>query len=125
MGLIANIRRDIRFAKGLGRLLKRIKPVTLDSLDLVCDDLEEAVDRFGDRPAVEDERRSVSYREFDQLANRFGHWARGRNLKRGDVVALCDVELDEVLGHDSTVLDRAGVPKLRMTRGNDPGNNLS
>ncbi len=88
MGLIADIRRDVRFAKGLGRLLKRIKPVTLDSLDLVCDDLEEAVDKFGDRVAVEDERRSLTYREFDQLANRYGHWARGRNLKRGDVVAL-------------------------------------
>ena len=88
MGLIADIRRDVRFAKGLSRLLKRIKPVQLDSLDLVCDDLEEAVDRFGDRVAVEDEHRSLSYREFDQLANRFGHWARGRNLKRGDVVAL-------------------------------------
>ena len=88
MGLIADIRRDLRFAKGLSRLLKRIKPVTLDGLDLVCDDLEEAVDKFGDRVAVEDERRSLTYREFDQLANRFGHWARGRNLKRGDVVAL-------------------------------------
>jgi fatty-acyl-CoA synthase len=88
MGLIADIRRDVRFAKGLSRLLKRIKPVSLDSLDLVCDDVEEAVDKFGDRIAVEDERRAVSYREFDQLANRFGHWARGRNLKRGDVIAL-------------------------------------
>ncbi|HEV2083104.1 MAG TPA: long-chain-acyl-CoA synthetase [Brevundimonas sp.] len=88
MGLIADIRRDVRFAKGLSRLLKRIKPVSLDSLDLVCDDLEEAVDKFGDHVAVEDERRSLTYREFDQLANRFGHWARGRNLKRGDVVAL-------------------------------------
>lgn len=88
MGLLADIRRDIRFAKGLSRLLNRIKPVSLDALDLVCDDLEEAVDRFDQRPAVEDERRSVTYREFDQMANRFGHWARGRNLKRGDVVAL-------------------------------------
>jgi len=88
MGLIADIRRDLRFAKGLSRLLKRIKPVALDALDLVCDDLEEAVDKFGDRVAIEDERRSLTYREFDQLANRFGHWARGRNLKRGDVVAL-------------------------------------
>ena len=88
MGLLADIRRDIRFAKGLSRLLNRIKPVTLDGLDLVCDDLEEAVDKFDQRPAIEDERRSVTYREFDQMANRFGHWARGRNLKRGDVVAL-------------------------------------
>ena len=48
--------------------------------DLVCDDLEEAVDRFDQRPAVEDERRSVTYREFDQMANSFCHWARVRNV---------------------------------------------
>lgn len=88
MGLMANIRRDLRFAGGLSRLLKRIKPIELDSEVLVCDDLEEAVDKYADNVAVEDERRSLTYREFDSLANRFGHWARGRNLKRGDTVAL-------------------------------------
>ena len=88
MGLMANIRRDIRFARGLGRLLKRIKPIELDSDVLVCDDLEEAVDKYAENIAVEDERRSLTYLAFDGLANRFGHWARGRNLKRGDTVAL-------------------------------------
>lgn len=88
MGLMANIRRDMRFASGLGRLLKRIKPIELDSEVLVCDDLEEAVDKYAENVAVEDERRSLTYREFDGMANRFGHWARGRNLKRGDTVAM-------------------------------------
>lgn len=88
MGLIADIRRDLKFASGLRRLLDRIKPISLDSPVLISDDLEEAVDRFGDRIAVEDERKSLSYRDFDGLANRFGHWAKSRNLKRGDVVAL-------------------------------------
>ncbi|MFT4955107.1 MAG: fatty-acyl-CoA synthase [Brevundimonas sp.] len=88
MGLVANIRRDLRFVGGLRRLLKRIKPIQLDSPDLVCDDWEEAVDRFPDNIAVTDERRSLTYRELDTLANRFAHWARGRNLRRGDAVAL-------------------------------------
>ena len=38
MGLVANIRRDVRFASGLGRLLKRIKPIELDSPVLLPDD---------------------------------------------------------------------------------------
>lgn len=88
MGLMANIRRDVRFASGLGRLLQRIKPIELDGEVLVGDDLEEAVDKYAGNIAVEDERRSLTYREFDGMANRFGHWARGRNLKRGDTVAL-------------------------------------
>jgi fatty-acyl-CoA synthase len=73
MGLVANIRRDMKFANGLSRLLKRIKPITLDSPDLVCDDWEEAVDRFGDHVAIQDDQREISYRELDAMANRFGH----------------------------------------------------
>ena len=88
MGLVANIRRDVRFVKGLRRLLNRIKPIDLDSPVLVCDDWEEAVDRFPDNIAIEDDGRAISYRELDAMANRFGHWAQGRRLKRGDTVAL-------------------------------------
>ena len=88
MGLVANIRRNIRFAKGLSRLLKRIKPITLDGTDLVCDDWEEAVDKYPDHIAIEDDRRSLTYRELDAMANRFGHWAQSRRLKRSDTIAL-------------------------------------
>jgi fatty-acyl-CoA synthase len=97
MGLVANIRRDMRFVKGLRRLLNRIKPIDLDSEDLVCDDWEEAVDRFADNIAVEDDRRALSYRELDAMANRFGHWAQGRRLKRGDTVALVMLNRAEYL----------------------------
>jgi fatty-acyl-CoA synthase len=88
MGLAANIRRDLKFAAGLRRLLKRIKPIELDSPILLCDDFEEAVDKFGDNIAVEDESRKVTYRELDALANRYAHWARSRNLRRSDVIGL-------------------------------------
>lgn len=88
MGLAANIRRDIKFAGGLFRLLKRIKPITLDSDVLACDDIEEAVDKFGPNVAVEDETRKLTYREFEALANRYANWAKSRNLKRSDVIAL-------------------------------------
>jgi fatty-acyl-CoA synthase len=88
MGLAANIRRDLKFAAGLRRLLKRIKPISLDSDVLVCDDFEEAVDKFGDSIALEDETRSLTYRDLDGMANRYAHWARGRNLRRSDVIGL-------------------------------------
>jgi len=88
MGLAANIRRDLTFAAGLRRLLQRIKPIALDSDVLVCDDFEEAVDRFADNIAIEDEHRSLTYRDLDAMANRYGHWARSRNLRRSDVIGL-------------------------------------
>lgn len=88
MGLAANIRRDLKFASGLRRLLKRIKPIALDSDVLVCDDFEEAVDRYAENVAIEDEQRSLTYRDLDAMANRYGHWARSRNLRRSDVIGL-------------------------------------
>jgi fatty-acyl-CoA synthase len=97
MGLAANIRRDLKFAAGLRRLLKRIKPISLDSDVLVCDDFEEAVDRFGDNIALEDETRSLTYRELDGMANRYAHWARSRNLRRSDVIGLVMTNRPEYL----------------------------
>ena len=97
MGLVANIRRDMRFVRDLKRLLKRIKPINLDSPDLVCDDWEEAVDRFPDHIAIQDDQRSISYRDLDAMANRFGHWAQSRRLKRGDTIALVMLNRAEYL----------------------------
>jgi fatty-acyl-CoA synthase len=88
MGLVANIRRDLKFAAGLRRLLQRIKPIALDSDVLICDDFEEAVDKFGDNIALEDEHRALTYRDLDGMANRYAHWARSRNLRRTDVIGL-------------------------------------
>lgn len=88
MGLLAKLRRDWTFVTRLRRLYARIKPISLDSDVLVCDDFEEAVDRHGERTAIVDERRSFTYRELDGLANRFAHWAQSRRLHRGDTVAL-------------------------------------
>mgnify|MGYP001762522264 FL=1 len=88
MGFVANIRRDVRFARGLFRLLKRIKPIQLDSDVLVCDDFEEAVDKFPDNIAIDDGQRTLTYRDLDAMANRFGHWAKNRGLRRSDTIAL-------------------------------------
>lgn len=88
MGLLAGLKRELTFIGRLRRLLKRIKPIDLDSDVLVCDDIEQAVDAWPDACAIEDELRAVTYREFDALSNRYAHWARGRGVKRGDTVAL-------------------------------------
>jgi len=82
------VKREARFVRGLLRTLKRVKSIRPDSPDLACDDLEAAVDRFGTRTAIVFEGKSLTYAQFDALANRYANWARGRGIKRGDVVAL-------------------------------------
>jgi fatty-acyl-CoA synthase len=78
----------LRFVRGLRRTLKRVKSIAPDSANLIVDDLEAAVARFRDRPAITFEGRTLTYGELDALANRFAHWAKGQHLRRGQTVAL-------------------------------------
>jgi fatty-acyl-CoA synthase len=80
--------RELRFVKGLRRTLGRIKGIEGDSPNLICDDIEAAVDRHPQRTAFTFEGRSLTYAQFDALANRYAHWASGRQIKRGDTIAL-------------------------------------
>jgi fatty-acyl-CoA synthase len=88
MGLAARIAREIRFLAGLGRTLWRVRKVDPDSGVLVCDDFEEAVDKFEDHTALVFEGERYTYRQLDALANRFAAWADAQDLQRGATVAL-------------------------------------
>ena len=84
----ARVRRDLRFVRGLSRTLKRVRSIRPDSPNLVCDDLEAAVDRFPERTALAFEGRTLTYAQMDAMANRYANWAKARGIMRGDVVAL-------------------------------------
>ncbi len=88
MKLKARIARELRFIKGLGRTLKWVKPIAPDSKELICDDLEAAVDTHRDRPAITFEGKTLTYGEMDALANRYAHWAKEQGITRGQTVAL-------------------------------------
>ncbi|MBX3479809.1 MAG: long-chain-acyl-CoA synthetase [Caulobacter sp.] len=88
MKLQARLAREWKFIQGLRRTLKWVKPIAPDSANLICDDLEKAVDEHGDRPAITFEGRTITYREMDQIANRYAHWAKGQGITRGETVAL-------------------------------------
>jgi len=88
LGLVAHAKREIRFVGSLLRTLRRLKGLAPGSPQLICDDLEAAVDKHAQRTAIIFETRSLTYAQFDALANRFAHWATGRGIKKGDTVAL-------------------------------------
>lgn len=88
MSLKARIERDWRFMSGLRRTLNRVKTISASSSNLLCDDIQEAVEQWRDKPAINFEGRAVTYGEMDAIANRFAHWAKGQNLRRGQTVAL-------------------------------------
>jgi fatty-acyl-CoA synthase len=88
MTVWASAASELRFLSGLYRTLRRVHPIKRDAPRLACDDLEAAVDKYATRTAIEFEGRSLTYSEFDTLANRYAHWALGAGSKRGDTVAL-------------------------------------
>ncbi|HEY9216892.1 MAG TPA: long-chain-acyl-CoA synthetase [Phenylobacterium sp.] len=88
MSLKARLERDLRFVRGLKRTLKRVKSIAPDSSNLICDDVQAAVEKWRERPAIGFEGRTLTYGEMDALANRYAHWAKGINLRRGQVVAV-------------------------------------
>jgi len=88
MSFMANLQREQRFMRGLNRTLARVKSIAPDSANLICDDIQDAVDEWRDSPAITFEGRTLSYGELDAMANRFAHWGKGLNLRRGQTVAL-------------------------------------
>lgn len=88
MSVWAQAAREGRFLSGLLRTLRRVSSVAPDSAALVCDDIEEAVDRFGPNLAIVDEQVRATYAAFDARANRYANWATGLGLQVGDIVAL-------------------------------------
>ncbi|MBS0386763.1 MAG: long-chain-acyl-CoA synthetase [Proteobacteria bacterium] len=88
MDPVSRIAREIRFVRGLFRTLWRIRKIAPDSSMLICDDFEEAVDKFADHTAVLLENERLTYRDLDALANRFAAWGQAQGLKVGDTVAL-------------------------------------
>ena len=88
MNPLARLAREIKFVRGLFRTLWRVRKIAPDSPFLICDDFEEAVDKFADHTALVFENERLTYRDLDGIANRFAAWGDAQGLKPGDTVAL-------------------------------------
>ena len=83
-----DLAREFRFLDGLARTLWAVRKIDPDASVLVCDDFENAVDKFADRTALVFEGERYTYRQLDALANRFAAWALAQGIAHGDTVAL-------------------------------------
>jgi fatty-acyl-CoA synthase len=88
MGPLKRLAREVRFLDGLARALWSVRKIAPDSRVLVCDDFEDAVDKYADHTAMLFEGERYTYRQLDALANRFAAWADTQGLKTGDTVAV-------------------------------------
>jgi len=88
MSLTARLRRELKFLTGVLRTLGRVRGIAANSPRLICDDLEAAVDAYRARRAITEGRRTISFGELDEMANRFAHWGMEVGLRRGQTVVL-------------------------------------
>ena len=86
--MLARVRSEIKYAKGLLRVVRRMKVVNANPAKTLGDYLEDWARLFEDRPALTSERESFTYRQLDARANRYARWARAKGLVKGDAVAL-------------------------------------
>jgi len=84
----ARLKREWLFLGGLARTLLQVRSIASESPNLITDDLEAAVDRWRERPAITFEGAELTYGGLDALANRYAHWAEFAGLRRGETVAL-------------------------------------
>ncbi|MBL8549777.1 MAG: long-chain-acyl-CoA synthetase [Hyphomonadaceae bacterium] len=88
MTIFARIQEEWETLDGVIRSKAAYREIEAGADISVGKDLERTVDKFADNIAIRFEGRSLTYRQFDQRANRFAHWAIALGLKKGDVVAL-------------------------------------
>jgi fatty-acyl-CoA synthase len=86
--IVEPIAREFRFLSDLARTLWNVRKIHPNSNELICDDFEYAVDKFGDKTALVFENERYTYRQLDALANRFAAWADTQGIERGAVVAI-------------------------------------
>ena len=72
----------------LAALKKELQPRSAEEKDCVARQVERNAEQFGDRLAILFEGRSVTWAEFNALANRYAHCLKARGVHRGEVVSL-------------------------------------
>ena len=95
--MLARMKSEFAYARGLLRGVARTKVVGAAPTKTLGDYFEEWALRHGDRPALGSDGESFSYRQLDARANRYARWARGKGLGKGDVVALMMMNRPEYL----------------------------
>jgi fatty-acyl-CoA synthase len=86
--MITRLRSELSYVAGLVRVVRATKLVTNRPDRTLGDHLAEWAERHGDKPALGDDRESVSYRALDARANAYARWAQSQGLAQGDAVAL-------------------------------------
>lgn len=88
MGLFKRIKNEIIYLRAALRTLKTVGSVYERPKETYPDLIEHLARTKPNNIAIYFEDRAITYREFDEAANRYARWVLAQGLGRGDVVAL-------------------------------------
>ena len=88
MGLFRRIRNEIIYLRAALRTLKRLRNIYKNPKETFPDVIEHLARTKPDNIAIYFEDRKLTYREYNEEANRYARWAIAQGLGRGHVVAL-------------------------------------
>ncbi|HAC58407.1 MAG TPA: long-chain-acyl-CoA synthetase, partial [Rhodobiaceae bacterium] len=88
MGLVKRIGNEITFVRAALRSLGKLKAIREDTSHTFSDTIEKLAAEKPNNIAIYFEDRALTYREYNEEANRYARWVKDQGLGRGDVVAL-------------------------------------
>lgn len=88
MGFFSKIGEEIEYIKLMNSMQNWLKDIELDNQRTIADDWEEICDKFNSKTAFIFEGKTLTYGQFDNLANRYANWALSIGLRAGDVIAV-------------------------------------
>ena len=87
MGVV-DVARTLAQVPTLLALKKGMQPRPLEEADCVAALVQRTAAQYPDRPAILFEGRTIIWRAFNELANRYAHALKAHGLKRGDVASV-------------------------------------
>lgn len=90
--------------------------------DLIHEAFQAVADRHGQRPAISDEHRVLTYRQLDRMAQRYADGLRALGVAQGDFVGVCVDRTVELVAIMLGVL-KAGAAYIPLN-GHDPADRL-
>ena len=86
--MLARLKSEIAYARGLVRALRRTTSVAKTPKRTIGDYFDDWARAYADKPALLSQSETFTYRELDARTNRYARWARARGLEKGDAVCL-------------------------------------
>lgn len=88
MGFFKQIGNEITFVRAAMRSLKKLKAIRENESHTFSDTIEELARTKPNNIAIYFEDRAITYRQFNEEANKYARWVQAQGMGRGDVIAL-------------------------------------